>query len=284
MPRLLPVCLVVFFAAASLRAGPLESAIMAAMRLSDQPNYSWVATVTDDARTYDVTGRTIRGGFTHVKMPVVNAVRRRLGRSVTDTQIEMIFLGNVDCVIDTDKGWKKPADLSPADDEVEEDVSVSIGGGGFPGAGSANGGLLPGSVTLPSRQRPSPPEERRYSNLQLAICHPHEELGVIVSSHHEFKVEGDIVTGTLTDLGAQLLLVHDGQKEIAPVAAAGTFKLWLRNGMVAKYQVKLEGVLDVTTPKGRRQIAVHQTVETTLKDIGATTLEIPESARKQLGR
>lgn len=249
---------------------------MATMRLSDQPNYSWVSTVTDDARTYDVMGRTVRGGFTHVKMPVVNAVRRRLGRSVTDTQIELIFLGNVDCVVATEKGWKKPDALSPADDEPDEGASVATVGLGLPG--------LPGSVTRQPLKRPSPPEERHYSNLQLAICHPHEELGVIVSSHHEFKVEGDIVTGTLTDLGAQLLLVHDGQKEITPLAAAGTFKLWLRGGMVAKYQVRLEGVLDVATPKGRRKIEVHQTAETTLKDIGTTTFEVPESARKQLSR
>jgi hypothetical protein len=221
-------------------------------------------------------GRTIRGGFTLVKMPVVNTVRRRLGRSVTDTQIDLIFRGNVDCVIDTDRGWKKPADLSLPEEEIDEDASVSAGSS-IPGIGSMNGG-----VTLPQpRKRPSP-EERHYSNLQLAICHPHEELGVIVSSHHEFKVEGDIVTGTLTDLGAQLLLVHDGQKDITPVAAAGTFKLWLRDGMVAKYQVRLEGVLDIATPKGRRKIEVHQTVETILKDIGTTSFEVPDSARKQL--
>ncbi|MGH7956079.1 MAG: hypothetical protein ACREH8_03595 [Opitutaceae bacterium] len=69
---------------------------MAIMRLSDEPSYSWVATVADDARTYDIFGRTIRGGYTHVTMPVINTVRRKLGRSVTDTEIDLIFRGNPD--------------------------------------------------------------------------------------------------------------------------------------------------------------------------------------------
>jgi hypothetical protein len=122
-----------------------------------------------------------------------------------------------------------------------------------------------------------------YSNLQLGISHPHEELGVIVGSYQELKVEGDVVTGSLTDLGAQLLLVRDGQKYIEPLRAAGTFKLWLRNGMVAKYQVTLEGVLRIHVQSGRRQVEVHQVTDTVLKDVGTTTLDVPDQARAKLG-
>ena len=127
-------------------------------------------------------------------------------------------------------------------------------------------------------------EERNYSNLQLAISPPHEELGVIVSSHSEFKVEGDVVSGTLTDLGAQLLLVRDGQHTLTPVRAAGAFKLWLREGAVAKYQVRLEGILSIETPNGRRQIAVHQVTNTIVTAVGTTTFELPEQARLKLER
>src|SRR5215213_6929285 len=113
MIRLCAVCLVIVIGAAVARGGPTEAAIVAVMRLSDKPNYSWVATVSDDARTYDIDGKTTRGGFTHVKMPAINAVRRRLGRSVTDTRIDMIFRGNVACVIETDNGWLRPEELPP---------------------------------------------------------------------------------------------------------------------------------------------------------------------------
>ena len=44
-----------------------DAVIVAAVRLSDHPNYSWASTISDDARTYDVEGRTQKGGFTRVK-------------------------------------------------------------------------------------------------------------------------------------------------------------------------------------------------------------------------
>jgi hypothetical protein len=282
MKRLFAVCLVVWSGAAGVRGGPAETAIVAAMRLSEKSNYSWVTTVSDDARTYDIDGKTARGGFTRVKMPAINSVRRRLGRSVTDTRIEMIFHGNVACVIQTDEGWKRPEELPPPE-EPDSDLLL------LPATGHAPlGGGMPSVITKSSGsrrgKRSDPDEERNYSNLQLAISHPHEELGVIVSSHQEFKVEGDVVTGTLTDLGAQLLLVHDGQKEISPLRAAGTFKLWLRDGIVAKYQVRLEGVLVIDTPRGRRQVEVHQTSDTIVKDVGTTTFDVPAQARSKLQR
>ncbi len=288
MPRLLAVCLLAGCAVTVALAGPTEAAIVAVMRLSDQSNYSWVATVSDDARTYDISGQTVTGAFTRVKMPVINSVRRRLGRSVTDTQIEFIFRGNVTCVIATDDGWLRPGELPPppeVDSEVDRIVNPA-GSTGTPGARSISGGVIKGTVIRSSSSPPGDTDERQrgYSNLQLAISHPHEELGVIVSSHTEFKVEGEVVSGTLTDLGAQLLLVRDGQKEITPVRAAGTFKLWLREGLVSRYQVRLEGVLQVNTPGGRRQVAVNQNTETVLKEIGTTRFEVPDQARIKLGR
>lgn len=287
MKRLLAVCALAWLGSAAARAGPTEMAILATMRLSDQPNYSWVATISDDARTYDIVGQTSKAGYTRVKMPVINSVRRRLGRSVTDTQIDVIFRGNVACVLETDKGWMRPAELPPppeADPDLERIVQPT-GPLGAPGSQSISGGILKGA-SIRKRAPPRGPDEseRNYSNLQLALSHPHEELAVIVGSHHEFKLEGDTVAGTLTDLGAQLLLVRDGQPEITPVRATGTFKLWLRDGMVSKYQLRLHGILTVDTPTGRRHIEVRQAADTVLKDIGTTKFDVPSQARAKLDR
>ena len=285
MKRLLAVCALAWPGSPAAHAGPTEMAILAAMRLSDQPNYSWVATISDDARTYDIVGQTSKAGYSRVKMPVINSVRRRLGRSVTDTQIDVIFRGNVACVLETDQGWVRPADLPPppeTDLEFERIVSPT-GPLGASGSQSISGGIMKGA-TIRKRgpARGTGESERNYSNLQLAISHPHEELAVIVGSHHEFKPEGDTVAGTLTDLGAQLLLVRDGQKEITPVRAAGTFKLWLRDGMVSKYQLRLHGILTVDTPTGRRHIEVRQSADTVLKDVGTTKFDVPAQARAKL--
>src|SRR4051812_15053150 len=112
-------------AVALLRAAPDDRLVVAAMHLSDQPNYTWVSTIVDDARTFEVEGRTTKGGYTRVKTPVVNAIRRRLGRSVTDLQIEAIFRGNVRCVLDTDDGWKTLDEL-PRPDIRGPDVAAQI--------------------------------------------------------------------------------------------------------------------------------------------------------------
>ena len=278
MPRLLPICLISPLAILSSHAGPTEASIMAMMRLSDQPSYSWTATVSDDARTYDIFGKTTRGGFTFVKMPLVNSIRRQLRRSVTDTQIALVFRGNVDCVIETDEGWMRPhelSSLSPGDTGANGDRVL-------PGATSRTVPIRSSTRRMP-RTASDPAADRGYSNLQLGVSHPHEELGVMVGSHAQLTVEGDIVSGTLTPLGAQLLLVRDGQEKIQPLRAGGTFKVWLRDGIVSKYQVKLEGRLRVQVGVGAREIEVRQSTDTILKEIGSTTFEVPVQARQKLG-
>lgn len=287
MKRILSACLVLAWLAPSAPGGPVEDAIQAAVRLSEHSNYSWVTTVADDARTYDIIGQTQRGGFTRVKMPVINSVRRQLGRSVTDTQIEFYFLGNVACVVETERGWRRPDEL-PLPELVDAGTAGANDVIRLPSTGTgpspADASILRGSVVrLPKPRLPADKTPRAYSNLQLAITHPHEDLGVIVGSHATFTVDGDTVTGALTDLGAQLLLVRDGQEYVAPLAAAGVFKLWIRDGLVSKYQVRLEGILDVHLPNGRRQIRVNQVSDTVIREIGTTRFDVPEQVREKLG-
>jgi hypothetical protein len=265
-----------------LSAGPVEDAIVAAMRLSDRANYSWVATVDDDARTYTITGKTSKAGYSVVRMPVVNAVRRRLGRSPTDNIVNAIFRGNVNYVLETDEGWKTVDELP-----IVTDPEPMLGMDGMPVRGSILSG--PGSrggktKVLNGPKADDARPERGYSNLQMGLSHPHEELGVIVTSGKDLKMEGETLTGTLTELGAQLLLVRDGQTEITPLAGAGHFTLWIRDGIVARYQVRLEGTLAIKTALTVRQVSVRQSTSTTLKDIGTTKFEIPFEAKAKLGK
>src|SRR4051794_33665308 len=69
--RLLIAALLVACATVEGRSGPEEIAVLAAMKLSDQPNYTWLSTVVDDVRTYQLEGRTQRGGFTWMRLPMV---------------------------------------------------------------------------------------------------------------------------------------------------------------------------------------------------------------------
>lgn len=281
MKQLLPVCLAISFAAAPLPAGPAEEALIALVRLSEQSNYSWTSDVADDARSYQIEGKTVREGITRVRMPVVNSLRRKLGRSVTDSQIDAIFFGNVECVIATDAGWQRPDELpAPIIKDPELDSMMNSGSSQRLGAPSVNHSILRASRSR--RPRAAREEQQPYSNLQFALSLPHEELGVIVGSHQTFEVDGDTISGELTDVGAQLLLVRDGQDEITPIRAAGTYKVWLREGVVFRYQLKLEGTLSVVTPRGRVHVAVQQSSLTHIHDVGTTSFLLPHEASAKL--
>ena len=268
------------------QAGPAERAILAAMKLSEQPSYSWTSTVIDDARTYDLEGRTDPSGYTWMRLPMVKTIAQRLGRDA-EPQVEALFKGPAAYVIRTERGWKtfkelpKPSWDRP--DEIEFWPPPVSARGNLSAAAMA--GLDPWEaspfpapmIVLP----PPPPEEERrpYSNAQFALSLPHDELAVIVSTHTSLQTDGDIVTGTLSDIGAQLLLVRDGQDHLKPLLAAGVFRLVLKNGLVARYNLRLEGILLVD----RKKIHVHQESSTHVTNIGTTLVQVPDDARRKLG-
>ena len=266
--------LVLASTAPALHAGPTESAIVAAMKLPAAKSYSWVSSIEDDARSYDLTGQTDQSDFSVVSMPMISAVRRRVsqGSANSDNQIAAVFKGAEHCVIQTPDGWKTPAELARAP-RVDQRRGAPPGSGGDPGVPSRRG--RPGSAP-----NGTPPP---YSNLQLNLSRPHEEIGLIVGSYTEIRSDGDVITGTLSETGAKLLLVHAGQNELTPLKASGTFRLWVTDGHLVKYELRLNGTLAVETPSARREVEVHQKSTTEIKAVGATTFEVPEEARRKLG-
>jgi hypothetical protein len=60
MKRLVLACVAGALASAFAPAAPTDLAIVAAMKLPDAPNYSWVSEISDDARTYEIVGKTDR--------------------------------------------------------------------------------------------------------------------------------------------------------------------------------------------------------------------------------
>jgi hypothetical protein len=97
-------------AASVVHASSPERAIVAAMKVSDLPNYSWTSTVSDDARAYDIEGKTVKGGYTWVRLPMVKSIAERLGRGA-ETELEAVFLGCNRSVILTGQGWKTLREL-----------------------------------------------------------------------------------------------------------------------------------------------------------------------------
>lgn len=274
---------------ALLRANTVEDAIIAAMRLSEVSSYSWMSQVADDARSYTIDGMT-QQGFTWQRQPMPENIARRLGRGAGH-ELEAIFNGPFNYVIRTEDGWKRVENLPkrhpdwaegtwyfpPArgsrtpDMPADESTDVEFGREDQFG--------LPAAIYVPVlRAAGKGQDDEPHSNAQFALCLPHEALGVLVSSHTELTVDGNVATGTLSDLGAQLLLVHDGHEYIRPVIAAGRFKLWFAEGIVQKYTVELAGLVVVD----RKTVYVRQKSTTVLKNIDATTFDLPADALRQL--
>ncbi|HVS51653.1 MAG TPA: hypothetical protein VHD62_04800 [Opitutaceae bacterium] len=265
---------------AALHAGPVESALVAAMKLPDAPNYTWSTSVDDDARSYTIDGKTDRAGdLSLVDMPMVAAMRRRSGRgsSNSENQVTAAFKGDEKLVLDVNDKWQTPDEIRSA----ARSDSSGYGGwrGGASGMGRRRGGPGGGPGGRGGDGSGAPP----FSNLQQTLSRPHEEIAIIVANSTDLKAEDDGVSGTLSETGAKLLLVHPGQTELTPLRAAGTFRLWVRDGALVKYQVKLEGALAVNANGTRREVEVHQTANTTLSNAGTTAFEVPADAKKKLG-
>lgn len=244
-----------------------DSVIVAAMELSEQPGYAWTTAVRDDANSYRVEGKT-QQGYTWAILPMVDKVAQRLGPA-GDTQIEAFFRGSA-CVLRVGGAWKKFKEL-PRPDWGPGDDPADFWGDPF--------ATDPFATPVAVRRSTRPPRERPYSNARLGVTPPHEELAVLVSNYTTLDVADNIATGTLTPTGAALLLAP-GEDGDPPIAAGGTFKIWIQNRRVVRYQLRLEGIV----LSGKKQIAVHQISETAVKDVGQSTLEVPAMVVAKLGR
>ncbi len=269
--------------AVACQAGPVDDAIIAAMSLSENPDYSWRSSVTDDVRTYEIEGKTVPAGWTWQRQPMPDTIARRLGRGAS-YELEAIFKDTHTYVIRTDDGWRQLEELPKRHPDWHggvEWIYVTQPLGPTPDMPAdawqyASFGL-PQTIAIPViRQQQE--EGRAYSNAQFALALPHRELEVIVSSCSSFESDGTTAHGTLTDFGAQLLLVHEGHEYIQPVTAAGRFTLWIQDGVVARYKIELEGILEVDG----KQVFVRQSSNTTVSKLGETSFYIPGDALRRL--
>ncbi|HWA10912.1 MAG TPA: hypothetical protein VG838_15840 [Opitutaceae bacterium] len=243
-------------AAGVVSASPTDAAIVAAMKLADQPGYSWTATVVRDARSYTIEGKTLVGGYTQVTvpaniaMPANPGMRGQVGRGSSDSEVLAIFKDDEKHVVETAEGWLTPEELASR-----------------PTARTGSGRRRGLVNDLP---------------LKFAVSLPHEDIGIIIASCAGLRVDGDIVSGQLSDTAARLLLLPPGQDEVTPVQAAGAFKLWISNGMLSRYEVQLTGIVTVGPARGGKNVKTTQTVTVDLKDVGTTRLTVPPEAKAKL--
>lgn len=147
-------------------------------------------------------------------------------------------------VVKIDGEWKTAEDLRA--------------GGGGGGGGGFRGGML----------------------LRNAL--PAEDAVKMVDRIKDLKETDGCLSGDLTEAGAKELLAFRGRpggNAPEPKNAKGSIKYWLKDGALAKVEVKISGT--VTMQNEDRDISRTTTYE--FKDVGSTKVEVPADAKAKIG-
>lgn len=110
---------------------------------------------------------------------------------------------------------------------------------------------------------------------------PAEDLAKLADKTKELKETDGVIAGDLTDEGAKEAAARGGRGGQAPEPknAKGSLKVWLKEGKLAKVQVKVSAT--VTMQNEERDITRTTTYE--FKNVGSTTVTVSDDAKKKLG-
>ncbi|HWI56697.1 MAG TPA: hypothetical protein VNZ22_05690 [Bacillota bacterium] len=110
---------------------------------------------------------------------------------------------------------------------------------------------------------------------------PAAEASDLAGKAKELKKDGEAYGSDLTETGAKELLSFGGRRGAnapEPKNAKGSVKFWVKDGLLSKYELKLQGNLNFNGED--RDVDRTTTVE--IKDVGTTKIEVPEAAQKKL--
>jgi hypothetical protein len=167
--------------------------------------------------------------------------------SERDGQVTTAVVHGEKGAVKTDDGWK-----------TAEELRNAGGGGGGGGRGGRGAMLL--------RTRP-----------------PADEAARIADKAKELKAADGVVSGDLTEEGAKELATQGraraGGQAIEARNAKGSVKYWIKDGQLSKMQLKVAATMTVNGED--RDMARTTTYE--IKDVGSTTVAVPDDAKKALG-
>ncbi|MBX3747739.1 MAG: hypothetical protein KF833_20720 [Verrucomicrobiae bacterium] len=220
-------------------AGPKEDIQAALGRLAEAPNYAWTTRTQVEGSQFQSSD--IHGKAQKEGWAVVTQER-------DGTRTVAVFKGE-NGVVQADGAWHSAEDLR----------GQRQGGGG--------GGAFRAGMLLRTR---TPLDEAKRA------------LGHI----KEWKASADGLGGDLTEAGAREMMAfgRGGRGGGAGGAAEardakGSVRYWLKDGQLAKIQVKVSG----TYSFNNNDRFVERTTTYELKEIGTTTVEIPAAAKTKLG-
>jgi hypothetical protein len=111
---------------------------------------------------------------------------------------------------------------------------------------------------------------------------PAAQAGELIAAAKELKKDGDAFSGDLTEDGARTLLTFrprgGGGGSPAVTNPKGSVKFWLKDGLLTKYEFKVQGKVDFNG----NEMDVDRTTTVEIKDVGTTKVDVPEEAKKKL--
>lgn len=121
----------------------------------------------------------------------------------------------------------------------------------------------------------------RLTRMVKSMKTPAAEVAELVDKVKELKKDDDALAGDLTDEGAKAVLAAAARRAGAnaePTEAKGSLKVWIKDGVISKYQFKLEGKLNING----NETPVERTTTVEIKDVGSTKIELPDDAKQKL--
>jgi hypothetical protein len=122
-----------------------------------------------------------------------------------------------------------------------------------------------------------------FQRMLLSTKAPTIEVADLATKVKELKKDEDVLSGDLTEEGAKQLMTmgrRNRPNAPAPKDAKGSVKIWIKDGMVQKYILKVEG--KVTFGQDQQERAIERITTTEIKDVGTTKMDIPDEAKKKV--
>jgi len=113
---------------------------------------------------------------------------------------------------------------------------------------------------------------RRLKTLNAPAAHVVELVGLT----KELKKEGETIVGELTEEGAKAQIRFGPNSNVSNAKAS--VKFWIKDGELAKYEVKAGGKIDFNG----NEMDADRTTTIEIKDVGQTKVVVPEEAKKKL--
>jgi hypothetical protein len=112
---------------------------------------------------------------------------------------------------------------------------------------------------------------------------PAKEVADMVTKAKSLKKEGDAYVGELTEEGVKAMLTMGrpgggGGNAPEPKDPKGSVKIWLKDGVLAKYEYKVQATMSFQG----NDMDIDRTTTVEIKDVGSAKVEVPEEAKKKL--